>query len=667
MDRVSYTIQPEEFWNRDDSSDEANQAKILSSEVIHPAKMPEGLTKSLDTAEDCCSIQSITPVSNEPKEPPVAHATTLVRSPHPCMEQATFSIPPENSEAQLLASAPEVIDEISTAKVAHPSGAPDPEDELGPRSTSLTSTGDNSWRSISSASVAPSVTEILRLRPFLHFIPNIIPIATMNGASSSRAGVAPLRPRAPQDASLIAQMTDGKEIRRTEHPVSIETIFELGLRCANRIKSLRVFSLRAGTDASLVQANIVQRYMPHIEAFGVQIVPRSATTNGLEGPATFDLSHDCFPSLKSLYLDGAIVTLSLPVLSRLRSLSIHLEHGLPQNQLLQLPQFLHCANSLAQLEVLELGNCFKEVVLQGPPSPPRAPQPVMHLKKLKLEAYPSIISKILSAFIVPVTCNVVLRAHDRRDASPEYSLDAFRRMLPRERHCLPVLQDVVSLAITMTVGATQCFRLIYSGKTRAGATVSLWLLSHIRAENVHQIDPYFERLVSSELPANIFRCDLVERLTVYGNLGALNAASWGYCLVQLPGLKKLMVTDGGLRGTIQDVLHVLSTHALTRCDRAPMCPLLKSIDLAGGAQADTLEAARHCLRWRHDQGGLHLDKFVLDMYCDQPFPPRSVEYFHHGCEPFVRDGMCKMASYPQLERHRRWVGEGRLEERMCLL
>ncbi|KAI0672709.1 hypothetical protein C8Q78DRAFT_1020976 [Trametes maxima] len=503
--------------------------------------------------------------------------------------------------------------------------------------------------------------------PSLYSIPQIATIVAMDRINSSRVGAAPLRPHAPQGASLIAQMTEGKEIRRTEHPIPIQALFELGLRYANRIRSLRMFSLQA-TDAPLVQANIVQRLMPQIEAFAVQIVPRSSVTGGSEGPVTFDFPPDGFPSLKNLYLDGATLALSPPVLSQLRSLSIHLEPGVPQSQLLQLPQFIDCANSLTQLEVLELDNCFPEVVPRAPPSPPRAPVPVRRLKKLKLEAYPSVISELLSAFIIPATCNVVLRAHDRRDASPEYSLEAFRTMLPRERHCLPILQDVASLAISMTVGATQCFRLIYSGKTRTGATISFWLLSRIRVEQVHEIDPYFERLVSCELPVDIFRCGFIERLTVYGNLGPVNSAAWACCLAQLPNLKKIMVTDAGLRGPIRNVLEALSTHTQTCHGRILTCPLLESIDLAGGAQADTLDAARNCLRWRHAQGAaLHLDKFVLGMYCGQPFPPRSVEYFRHGCEPFVRDGMCKMATFVQPERCRQWVGEGRLEERMCLL
>ncbi|KAI0672710.1 hypothetical protein C8Q78DRAFT_675211 [Trametes maxima] len=169
---VSYTIQPEEFWDQGDPSDEADEAENFSPEGIDSVAMMDGLRESLDTAEGRCGIQSTALVPDEPTAPQVIHAATPVDSPHLCMEQSAFDTLLKNNGAQLLAPALEAIDEVGAAGTAHSSGAPGSEDDLGSLGTPPAYVEGSSWCSVSSASVAASVAEACRPTTLIPSVPS---------------------------------------------------------------------------------------------------------------------------------------------------------------------------------------------------------------------------------------------------------------------------------------------------------------------------------------------------------------------------------------------------------------------------------------------------------------------------------------------------------------
>ncbi|KAI0647554.1 hypothetical protein C8Q79DRAFT_634809 [Trametes meyenii] len=317
-----------------------------------------------------------------------------------------------------------------------------------------------------------------------------------------------------------------------------------------------------------------------------------------------------------------------------------------------LPPFLSCISSLTRLTKLELANCFVPPASRGSRAGAPAPYAPKHLKKVTIEDYPCNISAVLSAFVLPTSCDVSLTGN-LRGVSREQCRFAYGTMLPPDRRCLPILRSVSSLIVTLDSRAAQYE---FYAETASGVAISLDII--LRSPPVardHSLlgDPegildnpahgrFFEQMVS-RMPRELFPDAPIQSARFLGNVGAVPYQSWVSALAQFPALKKLEVDDMTLYNHLRDVVAALRT-ASPMSPPGPVCPLLEEIELFGdgGQQLDVqeLDSVRDCLAWRKAHGGQAvLKNFRIGLfYKAGQASERSerVERIERAFEPFTR-------------------------------
>ncbi|KAJ8483073.1 hypothetical protein ONZ51_g4940 [Trametes cubensis] len=406
--------------------------------------------------------------------------------------------------------------------------------------------------------------------------------------------------------SIHAETTDGVSLDVSGCPISALTLDPLR-HYTGQLRDL------AATSLSLKEFDTVQAFlkatMPRLEQLRVSVDNPADDGQTHQVPEPIDLPPTRFPALRTVVLEGVGTSIGPAVASRLWRLVITNKPN--KHQGLALLPFINCISHFKCLEELKLTNCFALATVDGCRA--REPFAATRLMSVTIEDHPPIISRILSALIIPARARVQL-VGNMRGATPEQCFTAFSAMLPDDKRCLPVLQNLSSLDVYHPPEG--CY---FAAKTESGDVLDLEVttdaldkpsLKPIRGE-------LFKRMVHGV--RGIFPDSPLERLVFVGDVGYVPAEIWASSLALFPRLRELEVDDVELRASPSEVISALMKPSSMQPGAPPICPQLESLALYGDISAISLLGDLYkCLSWRQERGGgkTRLRKLAVELYCD---------------------------------------------------
>ncbi|KAI0647546.1 hypothetical protein C8Q79DRAFT_1048536 [Trametes meyenii] len=335
----------------------------------------------------------------------------------------------------------------------------------------------------------------------------------------------------------------------------------------------------------------------------------------------FDLPSGRFPSLRDLVLYGCGASLTPPLVSRLRRLVMTNEHG--HTPLLPLVPFLDCVSAFDHLEELIVSNCFILAFPQDDWAP--VPFETKRLIFVTIEDYPSNISQIISALVLPPQAKIRLIGN-LRGASTEECCSAFITMLSGGSRSLTLLRHASRLEAHHS--RDKCF---IRARTDDDYFVFLKVITDALDKSaLKRFRGKLFAMMVGTLP-DLFpgRRISVTSLKFIGYVEYVPPATWISCLACFPSLLELAVVDVGLRASPQAVVSALLAPSPT-CAKECLCGNLEGLSLHGDLPDFVLlEKIHECFKARKARGVRRdfLQDLKLELYCDRAFPESEVERY----------------------------------------
>ncbi|KAI0332568.1 hypothetical protein GY45DRAFT_456579 [Cubamyces sp. BRFM 1775] len=408
-----------------------------------------------------------------------------------------------------------------------------------------------------------------------------------------------------------AENADGASFDVSGCPITALTLEPLR-PYTDQLRHLTATSLST-KEYGAVQA-LLKATMPRLEQLRVSVdtaAEDGQTSMPHNVPEPVDLPPTRFPALRTLMLEGVRASLGPLVASRLWHLEITNKSS--KSQGLALLQFINCIGSFKCLEKLYLSNCFSLATVDG--CRPREPFSATRLMFVFIKDHPPIISRILSALIIPARARVEL-VGNMRGAPPHLCFAAFSAMLPDDKRCLPVLQNLWSLDVYHAPEA--CY---FTGTTASEEVLDLSVVTD--ALHNPELRPsrgeLFDRMIHGV--RGIFPGSPIERLVFVGDIDFVAAEAWVSCLARFPLLRELEVDDVDLRSSPNKVIAALMQPSGMHPEALPVCPQLESLALYGDISSlSLLDDLRKCLSWRQERLGgrrkTRLRELHAGLYCN---------------------------------------------------
>ncbi|KAI0672720.1 hypothetical protein C8Q78DRAFT_675889 [Trametes maxima] len=335
----------------------------------------------------------------------------------------------------------------------------------------------------------------------------------------------------------------------------------------------------------------------------------------------FDLPSSRFPSMRDLVLYGCGASLTPPLVSRLRRLVMTNEYG--HTPTLAIVPFLDCVGAFDHLEELVVSNCFALAFPQDDWAP--VPFEARRLIFVTIEDYPSNISQIISALVLPPQAKVRLIGN-LRGASTEECCTAFTTMLSGGSSSLTLLRH--ASCIEAHHSRDKCV-------IRARADDDYFVLLKVITDALDK--PALRRFRGKLFAmmvgtlADLFpeACVSVTSLKFIGYVECVTPATWVGCLARFTALQELGVHDIGLRASPRAVISALSAPS-PACAKESLCDNLEELSLCGDLpDLDLLKKIYDCFKARKARGVRRdsLKGLKLELYCDRAFPESEVERY----------------------------------------
>ncbi|KAI9060781.1 hypothetical protein FKP32DRAFT_1632211 [Trametes sanguinea] len=404
-------------------------------------------------------------------------------------------------------------------------------------------------------------------------------------------------------------------------------IVECLLPHLHRIRRLQIRDMEDTADEAL--NTLLEKAMPALEELGVGFTSKTRLRGPFElpplmpflhepkDPFVWDLAHEHFPSLRSLFLGSALkVNGSLPVFRRLRKLELSGCLCAPMS----ISEFAFYLNHLPELEELTVDRFRPEIPV--PPATPVLADP-FHLPSslrnftLKDNYYYTI--PFLSSFDLPAHMSVkIVRAQDFFDYGDiefesyvnGFPMSVLYALSPR-RFSWPILEEITSIELRHFLSS--CFMII--GSTPDGRTLELvgivppeWPQKHPKGSLL--------RLNTFNDLIKVFEQSPVDELFVNGHdAQEIDQGAWGYALTVFSDLKRIKIdhtdslTEFDARLSLLEALQPAKRRRMQpRGDLQLTVPSPQLESLVFTSSADRKEDGEfsstlsHCLKIRKERG-----------------------------------------------------------------